>query len=64
MNYYVNFSGGIASNRFHIKWIFSTQDIEKIKILVAILELQAKQHWQIGPFAKKLGKMGWIGSAI
>ena len=26
MNYYVNFLGGIGSNRFHIKWIFGTQD--------------------------------------
>ena len=35
--------------------------VEKIKILVAVLELPAKQHCQIGPFNKKLGKMGRIG---
>ena len=26
MNYYVNFLGGIGSNRLYIKWIFGTQD--------------------------------------
>ena len=38
--------------------------IEKIKILGAVLELPAKQHYQFGQFAKKLGKMGGIGSAV
>jgi hypothetical protein len=32
--------------------------IEKIKIMGAALELQAKQHCQFGPYAKKSGKMG------
>ena len=38
--------------------------IEQIKILGAVLELPAKQHCQFGPFTKKLGKMGWIGSVV
>ena len=38
--------------------------IEKIKIMGAVLELPAKQHCQFGPFTKKSGKMGWIGSAV
>ena len=33
-------------------------------ILGANLELPAKQHCQFGPFTKKLGKMGLIGSAV
>ena len=35
--------------------------VEKIKILGAV---SAKQHCQFGPFTKKSGKMGWIGSAV
>ena len=38
--------------------------VEKIKIMGAVLELPAKQHCQFGPFTKKLGKMGGIGSAV
>ena len=38
--------------------------IEKIKILVAVLELPAKQHCQSSPFTSKLGKIGQIGSAV
>ena len=34
------------------------REIEKIKILGAVLELPAKQQCQFGPFTKKLGKMG------
>ena len=46
MNYYVNFLGGIGSNGFHIKWIFSTQDNwKKLKSWGwAVLELPAKGH--------------------
>ena len=29
MNYFVDFLGGIGGNRFHIKWIFGTQDTWK-----------------------------------
>jgi hypothetical protein len=32
--------------------------VEKIKILGAVLELQAKQHCQFSPFTKKWSKMG------
>ena len=38
--------------------------VEKIKILGVVLELPAKQRYQFGPFTKKSGKMGWIGSAV
>ena len=38
--------------------------IEKIKILVAILELPAKQHCQSSPFTSKLGQIGQISSAV
>ena len=31
--------------------------IEKIKILGAVLELPAKQHWQTSPFTTKLGQI-------
>ena len=42
----------------------AAMEVEKIKILGAVLELPAKQHCQFGPFTKNLGKMGWIGSAV
>ena len=38
--------------------------IEKIKILGAVLELPAKQHCQFSLSTKKMGQMGWIGSAV
>ena len=60
--YYVNFLGGLGSNEFHINEGLAPMAVEKIKILGAVLELPAKQHSQFGPFTKKLGKMGWIGS--
>ena len=38
--------------------------IEKMKILVAVLELQAKQHCQSSPFTSELGQIGQIDSAV
>ena len=38
--------------------------IKDIKILGAVLELPANQNCQFGPFTKKWGKMGRIGSAV
>ena len=38
--------------------------IEKIKILEAVSELPAKQHYQSSPFTSKLGQIGQIGSAV
>jgi hypothetical protein len=35
-----------------------------MKILVAILDLQAKQHCQSIPFTSKLGQIGQIGTAV
>jgi len=32
--------------------------IDKIKILGAVLELPAKQHYQSSPFTAKIGQMG------
>ena len=43
---------------------WAPRTIEKIKLLGAVLKLPAKQHCQFGPFTKKSGKMGWIGSAV
>ena len=42
----------------HIKWRFGTHGSQKMKILGAVSELPAKQHYQFGPFTKKLDKMG------
>ena len=36
--------------------------IEKMKILGAVLELPAKQHYQSSAFTSKLGQIGQIGS--
>jgi hypothetical protein len=36
----------------------------KKKILVAVFDLPAKWHCQFGPFTKKSGQMGKIGSAV
>ena len=38
--------------------------LKKIKTLVAILKLSAKRHCQFSLFTKKMGQMGWIGSAV
>jgi hypothetical protein len=38
--------------------------IEKIKILGAVLELQAKHYYQFSPFTSKSGRIGQIGSAV
>ena len=38
--------------------------IEKMKILGAVLELPAKQHYQSSPFTSKWGQIGQIGSAV
>ena len=38
--------------------------IEKIKILRAVLELQAKQHCQSSTFTTKMGQTSWIGSSV
>ena len=35
-----------------------------MKILGAVLELQAKQHCQSSPFTSELGQIGQIGSAV
>ena len=51
-------------NVFYLKWIFGTHCNWKIKILVAVLELPAKQHFQSSPFTTKMGQMGWIGSVV
>ena len=32
--------------------------LKKIKILVAVLELAARQHWQSSPFTQKIGQIG------
>ena len=50
-------------NVFHLKWIIRPMAIEKMKILGVVLELPARQHCQFSQFTKKMGKMGWIGSA-
>ena len=36
----------------------AAMEVEKIKILGAVLELPAKQNCQFGLFTKNLGKMG------
>ena len=38
--------------------------IEKIKILVSVLELPAKQHCQSSPVTSKLGQIGQSDSAV
>ena len=42
----------------------ATRTIEKMKILGAVLELPAKQHYQSSPFTSKLDQIGQIGSAV
>ena len=47
---YTQKCGGISSNEFHKKWIIGIWQNDKIKILVAVLELPAKQHFRFGQY--------------
>ena len=56
---------GMVYNVMDFTWneYSAPRAIEKIKILLPVFELPAKQQCQFGLFTKKLGKMGWIGCA-
>ena len=44
--------------------MFGKQEIEKMKILGTVLELEAKQHCNSSPFTSKQGQIGQIASAV
>ena len=63
ISYHVNFLGGLGSNEFHTKWRFGIHGSWKnSKSWRPFWSYQL--NCQFGPFTKKSGKMGWIGSAV
>ena len=64
MNYYAKKWGGLGRNEIMLKLIIGTHGNWKIRILGAVLELPARQHYQSSPFTSKIDQIDRISSAV